>query len=128
MKREKRTRKVTVRFTPMEYEKVEGEFKGTTSSQLSQYIRSVLLDKPVVVKYRNESLDAFMEEIILLKQELNAVGNNFNQAVKKLHGLNHIPEFRNWLVMNESIKQQILEKTDLIQQRINQISDKWLQE
>jgi len=112
----------------MEYEKVEGEFKGTTSSQLSQYIRSVLLDKPVVVKYRNESLDAFMEEIILLKQELNAVGNNFNQAVKKLHGLNHIPEFRNWLVMNESIKQQILEKTDLIQQRINQISDKWLQE
>jgi hypothetical protein len=78
MKKEKRTRKVTVRFTEKEYEKVDTKFKNATSPQLSHYIRSVLLDKPIVIKYRNESLDAFMEEIILLRQELNAIGNNFN--------------------------------------------------
>ena len=128
MKKEKRTRKVTVRFTEKEYEKVDNKFKNTTSPQLSQYVRNVLLEKPIVIKYRNESLDTFMEEIILLRQELNAIGNNFNQSVKKLHTLNQIPEFRNWLLMNEGTKQQILAKTDLIQQRINQISDKWLQE
>ena len=128
MKKEKRTRKVTVRFTIKEYEKVDSKFKNTTSSQLSQYIRTVLLEKPIVIKYRNESLDAFMEEIILLRQELNAIGNNFNQSVKKLHTLSQIPEFRNWLLMNEGTKQQLLAKTELIQQRINQISDKWLQE
>jgi hypothetical protein len=128
MKKEKRTRKVTVRFTEKEYEKVNNKFKNTTSSQMSHYIRNVLLDKPVVIKYRNESLDIFMEEIILLRQELNAIGKNFNQSVKKLHTLNQIPEFRNWLLMNEGTKQQILAKTELIQQRINQISDKWLQE
>jgi hypothetical protein len=128
MKKEKRTRKVTVRFTEKEYEKVNNKFKNTTSSQMSHYIRNVLLEKPVVIKYRNESLDIFMEEIILLRQELNAIGKNFNQSVKKLHTLNQIPEFRNWLLMNEGTKQQILAKTELIQQRINQISDKWLQE
>jgi len=128
MKTEKRTRKVTVRFTEKEYEKVDRKFKATTSSQLSHYIRSVLLEKPIVTKYRNQSLDAFMEEIILLRQELNAIGNNFNQAVKKLHTLHQIPEFRSWIVMNESTKQQLMTKIEFIQQRINQISDKWLQE
>lgn len=128
MKKEKRIRKVTLRFTIKEYEKVDTKFKCTTNSQLSQYIRAVLLEKPIVIKYRNESLDTFMEEIILLRQELNAIGNNFNQSVKKLHTLSQIPEFRNWLLMNEGTKQQLLAKTELIQQRINQISDKWLQE
>ena len=128
MKKERRTRKVTIRYTPKEYEKLENKFQQTTSSQISHFIRQLTLEKPVVVKYRNESLDAFMEEIILLKQELNAIGNNFNQAVKKLHTLKQIPEFRSWLLMNETTKLQLLEKTNLIQQRIAQMSDKWLQE
>ena len=128
MKAEKRTRKLTVRFTQTEYEKLEKKFQNTTSSQLSHYVRHVLLEKPVVVKYRNQSLDAFMEEIILLKQELNAIGNNFNQAVKKLHVLKQIPEFRSWLATNETRQQRLMQQTDLIQQRISQISDKWWQE
>ena len=128
MKKEKRTRKLTVRFTPTEYEKLEKKFQNTTSSQLSHYVRNVLLEKPVVIKYRNQSLDAFMEEIILLKQELNAIGNNFNQAVKKLHTLKQIPEFRTWLTTNEATQQLLLQHTNSIELRISQISDKWLQE
>ena len=128
MKKEKRTRKVTVRYTPKEYEKLEKQFQQTTSSQISHFIRQVTLGKPVVIKYRNESLDGFMEEIILLKQELNAIGNNFNQAVKKLHTLSQIPEFRTWLLTNETTKQLLIDKTNLIQQRITQMSDKWLLE
>jgi hypothetical protein len=128
MSKEKKTRKVTVRFTPTEYEKVENKFQHTTSPQLSSYLRNVALNKPVVIKYRNESLDAFMEEIILLRQELNAIGNNFNQAVKKLHTLKQIPEFRQWITTNEKIEQQLIEKTTHIEKRIAIISDKWLQE
>jgi len=128
MKKEKRTRKVTVRFTQTEYEKLDKKFQNTTSSQLSHYVRCVLLEKPVVIKYRNQSLDVFMEEAILLRQELNAIGNNFNQAVKKLHSLKQIPEFRQWFITNEATQQQLQHHTKLIQQRISQMSDQWLQE
>ena len=83
-KREKRTRKFTVRFTETEYTTLERKFRTTTSSQMSQYIRNAVISRPLVIKYRNESLDQFMEELIQLKQELNAIGNNFNQAVKAL--------------------------------------------
>ena len=128
MGKEKRTRKITVRLTLTEYQKLEDKVKGTTSSELSHYVRSVLLDRPVVVKYRNMSLDAFMEEFIAVKQELNAIGNNYNQAVKKLHILKQIPEFRQWIQANEMLHQKFCAMVSHIEQRIEKISEQWLQE
>lgn len=128
MSREKRTRKVTVRFTPTEYKKIEEKLKNSTSSELSHYVRNVLLHKPVVIKYRNESLDHFMEEFIALRQALNAIGNNYNQAVKKLHILKQVPEFRQWIGANETAHQQFFQKLNHIEQRIEKISGQWLQE
>ena len=39
--------------------------------------------------------------MIPIKNELNSIGKNFNQAVKKLHTLNQISEFKIWLIMHE---------------------------
>ena len=53
--------------------------------KLSDYARKILLGKPIVATYRNQSLDDFMTEMFVLRNELNAIGNNFNQVVKRLH-------------------------------------------
>ena len=123
-----RSRKVTIRFQPAEYSLIHERFSQTTCRKLSEYLRKLALGKPVTIITRNRSVDALMEELILLRGELNAVGNNFNQAVKKLHTLNRIQEFRIWLQLYEATRKQLLEKTESINQRIAQISDKWLQE
>jgi hypothetical protein len=68
-----------------------------------------------------------MAETIKLRAELNSVGNNFNQAVKKLHALQQIPEFRHWIVAYELDKTMLLNKVDEIKNHINKIADKWLQ-
>ena len=68
-----------------------------------------------------------MEELITIKQELNAIGNNLNQAVKKLHTLKQIPEFRQWINGHESIKEKVQERTKHIEERIAKMSEKWLQ-
>ena len=80
-----RTRLVTLRLTTTEYEKIEAKFKTTTCRKLSDYMRYVLLEKRLTVFTRNKSVDDFMAELILLRNELNAIGNNYNQVVKKLH-------------------------------------------
>ncbi len=54
-----RNKFLTIRMTDAEYEELRRLCKKTTCTQLSHYGRSVLLNKPVYVKYRNESLDAF---------------------------------------------------------------------
>ena len=121
-----RTRIVGLRFTPEEYVKIERKWKASTSSKLSDYIRKHLFNKPVTTNFRNESLDEFMSEIIRLRAELNAIGNNFNQAVKKLHTLNQIPEFKVWIISSELDKKSLLDKVEEIKECIRKISIKWL--
>jgi hypothetical protein len=76
---------------------------------------------------RNQSLDDFMAEMILLRNELNAIGNNFNQTVKRLHALQQIDEIKTWLLLNETARQIITRKIDEIKSKINQIDSQWLQ-
>src|SRR5690242_6351423 len=109
MAKQKRTRWKNIRFTEKELDSLQRKFRNSTSSQLSHYMREVLLNRPVTIKYRNESLDQFMEELIAMRHELNAIGNNLNQAVKKLHTLRQIPEFRQWISMQEEIQEQVSE-------------------
>lgn len=105
-----RTRLVTVRLTKEEYQQLEAKFKVTTCRKMSDYIRKVLLTGKVTVLTRDQSLDDFMTKMILLRNELSAIGSNFNQAVHKLHLLDKIPEFRTWILLYEVDKQTLLIK------------------
>jgi len=98
----------------------------TTEKDISNYLRKVSLQKPVIVKYRNQSADDFLRDMLQLKKELNAIGNNFNQAVKKLHILDKIPEFRSWLHSNLSLQQSLVTKIEEIKLRMNQLYEQWL--
>ena len=82
------------RVKPEEYRQIHRHFSATTCRKLSEYARKVLLNRPVTVKFRNQSADEFLSSMLPLKNELNAIGNNFNQAVKKLHSLDRISEFK----------------------------------
>jgi len=90
---------------------------------LSEYIRNVVLRDPVYVKTRNLSLDAFLREIVALRNQFKAVGFNFNQVVHKLHTLQEI-----WLLVNEKHKGQLFAKIKELQDRMNQVYDLWKDE
>lgn len=122
-----RTRIVGLRFTPQEYAKIERQWKASTCRKLSDYIRKYLFNKPITTNYRNQSLDEFMSEMIRLRGELHAIGNNFNQAVKRLHTLQQIPEFKTWIITSELDRKILLNKVEEIKISIQKISEKWLQ-
>jgi hypothetical protein len=106
---------------------VKRKWKASTCRKLSDYIRRSIFEKPIVTTYRNQSFDDFMAEAIMLRNELNGIGNNFNQAVKKLHTLHQIPDFRDWLIGYELEKKVLLNKVDEIKNHIQKIGEKWLQ-
>ncbi|WP_413999147.1 plasmid mobilization protein [Flavobacterium sp. W1B] len=122
-----RSRRITLRLTPEEYAKIEHKYKNSTCRKLSDYVRKHLFDKPITTTYRNQSLDDFMEETIVLRNELSAIGNNVNQAVKKMHTLQQIPEFREWVLRYELEKRLLFNKVNDIQNHMQKITDKWLQ-
>nr|WP_315246672.1 plasmid mobilization relaxosome protein MobC [uncultured Flavobacterium sp.] len=128
MKRENsnRTRIVGLRFTPEEYAKIEKKWKASTCRKLSDYIRRHLFEKSINTTYRNQSLDDMIHEMTQLFKQLNGIGNNFNQAVKKLHTLNQIPEFKVWILSAELDKKILFDKIDEIKNYIQKISERWL--
>jgi hypothetical protein len=68
-----------------------------------------------------------MAEAIKLRNELNSLANNFNQAVKMLHTLQQIAEFRTWIIKFELDKKILFNKVDQIKNNIQKIAEKWLQ-
>jgi hypothetical protein len=122
-----RTRIVGLRLTPDEYAKIEKKWKASTCPKLSDYVRHRLFEKPIVTTYRSSSQDDLMAELTRLRSELNAVGNNFNQAVKKLHTLSQIAEFRSWLIAYEVEKKILSNKVDEVRNNVKKILETWLQ-
>ena len=122
-----RTKRVHVRLTEKEFEKVQAQCNRSTCRKLSEYVRLVLLNKPVRMNQRNQSLDEFMAEMIALRNELSAIGNNYNQTVKRLHTLENLGEIKTWLLINEMERKIIQNKLGEIKNKINQINDIWLQ-
>lgn len=116
-----------MRLTPKEYAIIERNWKATTCRKLSDYVRRNLFDKPVVTTYRNRSQDDVLTELTRLRCELNAVGNNFNQAVKRLQTLRQIPEFRSWLIAWELEKKILFNKMDEVKNNVKKILEVWLQ-
>jgi hypothetical protein len=122
-----RSKLLQVRLTAKELERIHSKCSQSTCRKLSDYVRKVLLEKPITMNHRNQSLDDFMAEMIVLRNELNAIGNNFNQTVKRLHTLQQIDEIKTWLFLNETARQIILSKIAEIKSKINQIDSQWLQ-
>ena len=108
-----------------EENKLHQLYEKTTCNSISEYTRDVLLKQPVYILYRNQSADDFLLEMIELKKELNAIGNNFNQVVHKLHILDHDQEIKAWAAQNEFHKKIFFEKIDEIKEKLNQIYELW---
>lgn len=126
-KKEKRTKWLHIRLTKKEHDKINKKFSKTTDKKISEFARKVLLDKAVTVNVRNQSLDDLMAELIAIKNDLNAIGSNYNQLIKKLNSLQQIPEIKSWLLLHESARKILLNKVDEIKNKIYKINDKWLQ-
>ena len=125
-KEPERTRIVAFRLMPGEYARLETTWKKTTIKELSEYLRRLIFNKPVTRYVRNQSLDEFMAEMILLRKELNSIGINFNQAVRKLHTFDRVPQMQLWLKGFEQDKDVLFGKVEEIKNHINLISDQWL--
>ncbi|MES1223060.1 MAG: plasmid mobilization relaxosome protein MobC [Bacteroidota bacterium] len=123
-----RTRWLHIRLTELEFKKIRAEFSASTKQSLSDYSRSILLGKPITVYRRNQSFDDYVAEMILLKGELKAIGNNLNQAVKKLHTVDSDNGMKSWAITYQNNYHSIFKKMEEINLKIAELNNQWLQE
>lgn len=122
-----KTHSIRVGLKPDEYQKIFDKFSNSTCRNLSEYGRKILLGKPITTYYRNQSLDDFMEETIMLRNELIAIGKNLNQLKTKIEILQHVNEFKEWIIGYELEKIILFNKVEIIKKHIQKISEQWSQ-
>ncbi len=122
----KRTLILKIRINSQEKKLIDQYRQRSTEKTISNYIRKLALQKPITIRYRNESADEFLHEMIDLKKQLNGIGNNFNQAVHKLHSLERIPEFRHWIQEQQKTQKVLINSIESIRIRINKLYEQWL--
>jgi len=122
---ENRTRRLILRLTLEEYEKIEKRYRKSMFRNMSEYSRTVLLKKPVIFTYRDQSMDDVLEELILLRRELNCIGKNFNQAVYKLNSVKGMPEANLWQEALTVLRDQLEPFLREIKVKMDDYSEIW---
>jgi hypothetical protein len=126
--KQKREKSIQVRVTNTEYEKLISRFKETACRKFSEYIRAIIFKKPVIVFTRDRSKDECLLELIQLKKELNAIGINFNQFVKRLHTIDHLQTAASFLNAQKILLSSVTEKITKIKDYMIKVSEQWSQE
>ncbi|PHK32418.1 hypothetical protein VF13_38790 [Nostoc linckia z16] len=116
---------VHLRLSPAEHKIILHKRANSTCRNLSQYLRNVLLDRPIVTTYRNLSQDDMIQQIVILNQELNAIGNNLNQVTKRLHTLQP-SEAQSWGMQFSAQAEAILKHIAEVKELIGKIAERWL--
>jgi hypothetical protein len=122
-----RSRWLHVRLTPEEHLLLNSQFKSTTERKLSGYIRKVILAKPMIGRYRNDSLEDIVAVLTRLGSDLNGLANNYNQAVKKLNAYQQYHELAGWISAYKKQQQELLDKIGEIHLFIAKTAREWLQ-
>lgn len=122
-----RTRIIKCRLTLQEYQILEKKWKATACNKLSEFIRKRLFDKPITTFYRNKSEDDGLAELARLRTELNHIGNNFNQAVRRLNTTGNSDEFRRWIAGFELERRMLSNKVEEIKKHMQKMVERWLQ-
>lgn len=118
---------LNIRLSEAEYQQMMESFSQATDLKLSSYARKLLLGKPIKVLYRNATLDDFMEEMVRLRRELAAIGNNFNQLVKRINSIKESPEVYLLSKYSRQMQAQLLEVSTAIKQKVDKFTDQWYQ-
>ncbi len=71
-KKDHRNKKREVYYSQSELEQLQKDFAQSSCKTVSQYIRHLSLKSPFDI-YRNSSFDAFVEEMILLRKEMEDI-------------------------------------------------------
>lgn len=122
---ENRSRILLTRLKPAEFKLLNNRFKKTRFRKLSEYIRCVLLEKPVTVMYRDKSMDEVLEELILLRKELNSIGNNLNQTVRNINAAHGHADSRLWINLLGVINSKLEPSIGQIKERMNNYAELW---
>ena len=124
---ENRSKWIKIRLRPSEEKLLNKRYEKSKFQNRSEFGRAMILGEPVTVIHRDKSMDEVLEELALLRRELNFVGNNLNQAVRSINSAHGFPDKSLWMNLLTVINGKLEPSITQIKDRMNKYADLWSQ-
>lgn len=121
-----RKKRIYVRLTDKEFTTLENRLKITTCNKLSDYVRRCLFDKPITTITRDAATDDLIVKMSQMNFELNAIGSNFNQLVRKINTSFQDTHFSETLGLIMMQRDAITRKMEEVKNELQKLAEKWL--
>lgn len=122
-----RKRRIYVRLTDREFSTLESRCKNTTCRNVSDYVRHCLFSRPITTITRDASADEAITQMGHLNRELNAIGSNFNQLVRKVNATSQAAEIKGLFLLFDSQRKNLFSKIEEVKEQLQKLTEKWLQ-
>jgi hypothetical protein len=123
----KKYRHVYLGIPTAEYVEIEKKYKKSTCRSLSEYIRNIIIHNPITIRYRDQSLEDLIEEIVLLNDHMKQVKETGYQVLKKMQGDQEISQCKLLLREFQDTIVHLNKRIEEIKLQIEKIVEKWSQ-
>lgn len=115
------SRTIVFRVTESEFKRLEDLRRQSNCHAIGEVIRRILQRQPITLFHQDASLDAPLEELARIREELRAIGVNINQVTRHFNGSQ-----RPLLAQQALAQYQRVEaKVGLLLTLISQLAKKW---
>ncbi|MFP5439041.1 MAG: plasmid mobilization relaxosome protein MobC [Bacteroidia bacterium] len=118
---------VHLRLKASEHETLLRKWRATPCRTLSDFVRIKIFDQPLTVLQHNATVDAGLQELSLLREELRAVGNNLNQITRHINASPALAGDRNWYSGFLTARSELMLRLEALSGQLTNLSSLWLQ-
>jgi hypothetical protein len=109
------------------YKRLEDLLASSNCRSIGQLVRKILSNQRITVYYKDKSLEAPVQELIQIRNELRAIGVNINQITHHFHmAETNNQKMFHALKVGESYR-EVGEKVNVLVQMVARLGEKWLQ-
>lgn len=125
---EKSTERLNLRLTKAEMKTLNDRLSiGSNFSTLSDLAKNIIFNRKIVVYTRDKDLDITLSEVNKLRNEMNAIGKNFNQIAKRINTYEDQFLYKREFVDMEKHFEQFLKIQKELVYKFDLLAEKWLQ-
>jgi hypothetical protein len=121
------THPVRTRVTEKTFKRLENLKETSDSHTVGEVARKVLSNQEIKCFYIDQTLNATMEELSLIRKELKSIGININQLTKKFHGTSNESGKAFYALKVAGLYNNVGLKVDELLLIVSKLAEKWLQ-
>lgn len=115
-----------VRVNDSLYQKLSKLLEESSCQTIAEVVRKILLKKKINCFYIDASLNGVMEELVLIRKELKAIGVNINQQTRYFNACKSDAEKRFHAINTLELYHKVEVKTESLMLLVSKLAEKWL--